>query len=143
MPNTKSAIKRTRLTGVRTAINKMNKNRARTLQKGFLTTLAGGNAEETQKALRLAYSAVDKAAKKGVYPKARPIASKAAWPANWLLLLKNPDSPSGRKSSRHNPILFPRLDPVPMGPSLAGIFLFLHFNWTNASRSDENAQPAQ
>lgn len=71
MPNTKSAIKRTRLTGVRTAINKMNKNRARTLQKGFLTTLAGGNAEETQKALRLAYSAVDKAAKKGVYPKAR------------------------------------------------------------------------
>lgn len=71
MPNTKSAIQRSRLTEKRTAINKRNKSRARTQQKNFLTVLESGDKANSEKALRLAYSAVDKAWKKGVYPKAR------------------------------------------------------------------------
>lgn len=71
MPNTKSAIQRVRLTHTRTAINKRNISRARTEQKNFMSTVEGGNKEEAQAALRQAYSAVDKALKKGVYTKAK------------------------------------------------------------------------
>jgi small subunit ribosomal protein S20 len=71
MPNSKSAIKRTRYTAIRSEINKRNKSRARTQQKNFLRIVSEGDSAAAAEQLKAAYSAVDKAWKKGVYPKNR------------------------------------------------------------------------
>lgn len=71
MPNSKSAIQRVRLTHNRTLINQRTKSRARTEQRKFLDALEEGNKDAAAKELRVAYSAVDKALKKGVYTKAK------------------------------------------------------------------------
>ncbi len=71
MPNTKSATQRVRLTRNRTEINQRNRSRARSSQKNFLNVVEGGNKDDAKKALNHAYSAIDKALKKGVYTRAK------------------------------------------------------------------------
>jgi len=71
MPNTKSAERRARVSQRRHTRNKAVKSRLRTLEKGYRTAVTGGKQEDASAALRAAVSAIDKAAKKGVIPKAR------------------------------------------------------------------------
>lgn len=80
MANTKSAIKRSRQTEVRTERNKAEKSRIKTLRKKTLAAVAAGDkATATASASDLA-SAVDKAAKRNLYHpnKAANIKSKTA-----------------------------------------------------------------
>lgn len=71
MPNTKSAERRARTSARRNARNKSVKTRLRTLEKNYRTLVGSSKKEEAGTALRAAISAIDKAAKRGVIPKAR------------------------------------------------------------------------
>ena len=71
MPNTKSAERRTRVSARRQARNRSVKTRLNTLEKKYRTLVASGKSDEAGKALSLAASALDKAAKRGVIPKGR------------------------------------------------------------------------
>lgn len=71
MPNTKSAEKRVRGSARKAARNQSVKSRLKTLEKKFLAISASGKADEAQTALRNVSSALDKAVKAGVIPKAR------------------------------------------------------------------------
>ena len=71
MPNTKSAERRARSSARRQVLNRSIKSRVATLDKQFDTLLAAGKKDDALKALRAASSALDKAAKSGVIPKAR------------------------------------------------------------------------
>lgn len=66
MPNTKSAIKRTRSTEHKQKVNRAIKSRIGTLERNFKDLVKQGNKEEAATALRNVSSAYDKAAKKGV-----------------------------------------------------------------------------
>ncbi len=70
MPNTRSAIKRVKVTRRRTLRNKQLKSALRTAIKKFERALAGGvNVEETRELLRRALRAIDKAVTKGILHK--------------------------------------------------------------------------
>ena len=66
MPNTKSAIKRTRSNAKKQQVNRAVKSRIGTLERQLKDTLAQGDKDAIQSALRTVTSAYDKAAKKGV-----------------------------------------------------------------------------
>lgn len=66
MPNTKSAARRARSSARKHARNSQAKSRLKTLEKKYLTLVAGGNNAESATALRSAVSAYDKAAKSGI-----------------------------------------------------------------------------
>jgi small subunit ribosomal protein S20 len=80
MANTKSALKRTRQTAVRTARNRADKSRIKTLRKNALAAVAAGDRDAAAAAASTLASAVDKAAKRNlVHPnKAANIKSKTA-----------------------------------------------------------------
>lgn len=71
MPNTKSAARRARNSERRHAQNKAIKSRLKTLQRSYLEAVEEGNKDGATKALKAVNSALDKAAKTGVIPKAR------------------------------------------------------------------------
>jgi small subunit ribosomal protein S20 len=71
MPNTKSAEKRVRGSARKAARNQAVKSRLKTLEKKYVALAASGKADEAAAALRNVASALAKAAKTGVIPKAR------------------------------------------------------------------------
>jgi small subunit ribosomal protein S20 len=77
MANTKSAERRARSSARRYEHNRAAKSRLKTLQSRFLRLLSAGKKEEAGQTLRLAVSALDKAAKTGVIPKGRADRKKA------------------------------------------------------------------
>ncbi|MBT5928088.1 MAG: 30S ribosomal protein S20 [Verrucomicrobia bacterium] len=66
MPNTKSAIKRTRSTEHKQQVNRAIKSRIGTLERKFNDLVREGNKDGVTSALKDVASAYDKAAKKGV-----------------------------------------------------------------------------
>ena len=69
MANHLSALKRTRQTEKRTAINRANKSRMRTVLRKLHTALRSGSKEEAEKQYRETASALDKSVQKGVLHK--------------------------------------------------------------------------
>ena len=69
MPNTKSAMKRLRSARRRWLRNRIYKGRARTAIKKARRLIEEGKLEEAREAVRLAVSALDKAAEKGIIHK--------------------------------------------------------------------------
>jgi small subunit ribosomal protein S20 len=80
MANTKSALKRSRQTIVRTERNRAQKSRLKTLRKKALAAIASGDKATASKALDTLASAADRAAKTNlIHPnKAANLKSKAA-----------------------------------------------------------------
>ena len=70
MPNTKSAERRMRNSARKQLHNKSAKSRLKTLEKSFLAAVSSGKKDNASNALRDVTSALDKAAKVGVIPKA-------------------------------------------------------------------------
>ena len=66
MPNTKSAERRARANEKKRLHNRSIKSRLRKLERGYETSLSGGDKEESTKSLRSVHSALDKAVKNGV-----------------------------------------------------------------------------
>ena len=77
MPNTKSAIKRTRNTERKQKVNRAIKSRIGTLERTFKDLVKEGKKEEASTALRDVASAYDKAAKKGLVKKNTAVRRKA------------------------------------------------------------------
>ncbi len=77
MANTKSAIKNVRKNERRRAINRIARGRARTAVKRARALIAAGQVEEAREAVTQAYSALDKAAKKGIIHKNNAARRKA------------------------------------------------------------------
>ena len=67
MPQIKSAIKRVKVTKTKTEQNRSDKNAMRTIVKKFEAAAAAGSADA--QALNATFSAIDKAATKGVIHK--------------------------------------------------------------------------
>lgn len=70
MPNTKSAERRMRANDRRRVKNRKVKTGLKALQKKLDTLIKGGKKEEASKAYKDVSSALDKAAKTGIIPKA-------------------------------------------------------------------------
>ena len=66
MANHFSALKRTRQTEKRTANNRANRSRVRSVIRKFREALASGNKDNAQTAYREVASAIDKSVQKGV-----------------------------------------------------------------------------
>ncbi len=77
MANTKSAIKRIRQNQRRWLRNRLVRSSARTAVKKARLAIESGQMEETHKALQEAYSALDKAAVKGIIHKNNAARRKA------------------------------------------------------------------
>ena len=71
MPNTLSAERRARQSVRRHARNNSVKNRLKTIEKRYLTTVKAGKKEEARQVFREVSSAFDKAAKSGVIHKSK------------------------------------------------------------------------
>jgi small subunit ribosomal protein S20 len=71
MPNTKSAERRARSSVRKHIQNRSVKSRLGTLEKAYLDLVGAGKKDEATTALRGVSSALDKAAKTSVLPKAR------------------------------------------------------------------------
>ncbi len=69
MPNTKSAIKRTKQAEVRRQRNRQVKSRLKTAIKQFLAAVQGEESQEAQRKFIQATKVIDKAAAKGVLHK--------------------------------------------------------------------------
>lgn len=69
MANTKSAIKRLRSAERRRLRNRIHRGRARTAVKKARRLMDEGRLEEAREAVRMAVSALDKAAEKGIIHK--------------------------------------------------------------------------
>jgi small subunit ribosomal protein S20 len=77
MPNTVSAERRARQSVQRHIRNTSIKNRLKTIEKRYLTTVKAGKKEEAEKAFREVSSAFDKAAKVGVIHAAKASRKKS------------------------------------------------------------------
>ena len=77
MPNTLSAERRARQSVRRHTRNTSIKNRLKTIEKRFLTTVKAGKKEDAQQAFREVSSAFDKAAKAGVIHSAKASRKKS------------------------------------------------------------------
>lgn len=77
MPNTVSAERRVRQSARRYTRNISIKNRLKTIEKRFLTTVKAGKKEDAQQAYRDVSSAFDKAAKAGVIHAAKASRKKS------------------------------------------------------------------
>jgi small subunit ribosomal protein S20 len=71
MPNTKSAERRVRANERKHQHNAAVKSHLRSTERRLREAVAGGKKEDAAAALRAASSALDKAAKSGVIPRAR------------------------------------------------------------------------
>jgi small subunit ribosomal protein S20 len=71
MPNTKSAERRMRNSARKQLQNRAIASRLKTLEKRYNAAIKSGKKEDATAALNLAVSAFDKAAKRGVIPKAK------------------------------------------------------------------------
>lgn len=71
MANTKSAMKRIRTNEIRRQRNVATRSKVRTICKKFEASLTTGDQAAAQEAYRVAVSELDRAAKKGVIPRAR------------------------------------------------------------------------
>ena len=69
MANIKSAKKRIKVIETKTLRNKMIKTKVKTLIKKLEAAIAAGDKAQAQERLKLAASAINKAASKGVYHK--------------------------------------------------------------------------
>ena len=69
MPNTKSAVRRTKRTGVQTSVNKIRKSKYKATIKRMLHYLDGGKIKEAQNFLPKFHSQLMKVAKTGVVSK--------------------------------------------------------------------------
>ncbi|HEY1173029.1 MAG TPA: 30S ribosomal protein S20 [Verrucomicrobiae bacterium] len=69
MPNTKSAERRVRSSARKESRNTAVISKVKTLEKSYLKLLQGGKKDEAASALKVAISALDKAAKAGVIKK--------------------------------------------------------------------------
>ncbi len=87
MARTKSAQRRARKSERRRLRNRAVKARVRRLEKQFLTEIAGGNKQAASDAFRQVCSALDKAAKAGVFHK-NTVARKKSRLAQRLNALK-------------------------------------------------------
>ncbi|MBM3834510.1 MAG: 30S ribosomal protein S20 [Verrucomicrobia bacterium] len=70
MPNTKSAERRMRSSARKQGLNHSVKSRLKTLEKNFLSLVTAGKKDDAAAALRTVNSAFDKAAKRGIVPRA-------------------------------------------------------------------------
>ena len=70
MPNTKSAERRTRSNARKQSRNNSVKSKVKTLERSYQKVLTAGKKDESAAALKVAISALDKAAKAGVLKKA-------------------------------------------------------------------------
>ena len=70
MPNTKSAERRSRNSARKQLQNRSSQSRLKTIENNFHTVLKSGKPEDRTTAFRSVASALDKAAKSGVIPKA-------------------------------------------------------------------------
>jgi len=70
MPNTKSAERRMRISARRTVRNRKAKTKLKSLQKKYAALVAEGKKDEATAVYRNLSSALDKAAKSGIIPKA-------------------------------------------------------------------------
>ena len=77
MPNTVSAERRARQSERRHSRNTSVKNRLKTIEKRYLTTVKAGKKEEAEKVFREVSSAFDKAAKTGVIHPAKASRKKS------------------------------------------------------------------
>ncbi len=77
MANTKSALKNIRKNQKRRLRNQMFRSRARTMVKKARLAILSGQKEAALEAIRLAYSALDKAAEKGILHKNNAARRKA------------------------------------------------------------------
>lgn len=77
MANTKSAIKNIRKNRRRRLRNQVFRSRAQTAVKKARRLIQGGQMEEASKAVRVAYSVLDKAAQKGIIHKNNAARRKA------------------------------------------------------------------
>ena len=77
MPNTLSAERRARQSVSRHIRNNSVKNRLKTMEKRYLTTVKAGKKEDAEKAFREVSSAFDKAAKTGVIHSAKASRKKS------------------------------------------------------------------
>ncbi|MGD1995836.1 MAG: 30S ribosomal protein S20 [Anaerolineae bacterium] len=77
MPHTKSAVKRLRQSESRRIRNRRVRSRARTTVKKAFRLIEAGQLEEAREAIEDAYSALDKAATKGVMHKNKAARHKA------------------------------------------------------------------
>ncbi|MBX3049611.1 MAG: 30S ribosomal protein S20 [Anaerolineales bacterium] len=78
MANIKSAIKRNKQNEKRRLRNRVFRGTARTFVKKALTAMGAGELEEAREATRLAASALDKAAQKGIIHKNNAARRKGA-----------------------------------------------------------------
>ena len=78
MANIKSAIKRNRQNEKRREHNRVFRGSARTMVRKANTAIEGGNVEEAREATKMAASALDKAAEKGVIHKNNAARRKGA-----------------------------------------------------------------
>lgn len=69
MPNTKSAERRVRSSARKESRNTAVISKVKTLEKSYLKLIQGGKKDEAASALKVAISALDKAAKAGVIKK--------------------------------------------------------------------------
>jgi len=77
LPHTKSAIKNLRKNRRRRMRNRLFRSRARTAVKKARRLIEAGQLEEAREAVRVAYSALDKAAEKGIIHKNNAARRKA------------------------------------------------------------------
>ena len=77
MAHTKSAIKNIRKNRKRRLRNRMYRSRAKTAIKKARRLIEAGQLEEAREAIRIAYSALDKAAEKGIIHKNNAARRKA------------------------------------------------------------------
>ena len=77
MPHTKSAVKRVRQNERRRLRHKARRSATRTQIKKFLAAAEAGGRELAEKEFRLAVSAVDKAAKAGIFHRNKAARLKA------------------------------------------------------------------
>ena len=77
MPNTKSAERRARSSVRKHIQNRSVKSRLGTLEKAYLDLVSAGKKDEAAAALRGVSSALDKAAKTSVLPRARASRKKS------------------------------------------------------------------
>jgi len=77
LANTKSAIKNIRKNRRRRLRNQVFRSRAQTAVKKARRLIQGGQMEEASKAVRVAYSVLDKAAQKGIIHKNNAARRKA------------------------------------------------------------------
>jgi small subunit ribosomal protein S20 len=78
LANIKSAIKRNRQNEKRREHNRVFRGSARTMVRKANTAIEGGNVEEAREATKMAASALDKAAEKGVIHKNNAARRKGA-----------------------------------------------------------------